>query len=58
MLVMVKASIVMDGKTRDLLRDLGKKGESYEDIILRMIRAENECQKRNKQRREEGGHDF
>ena len=25
--------------TRDKLKELGKKGESYEDIILRLIKA-------------------
>jgi len=31
-------TIQLTPKTRELLKDLGKKGESYEDIILRLMK--------------------
>ena len=31
-------TIQLSPTTRDKLKDLGKKGESYEDIILRLIK--------------------
>lgn len=36
---MVKTTIQLDESTRNLLRDKGKKSESYDDIILRMMAA-------------------
>jgi len=32
-------TIQITPNTRDKLKELGKKGESYEDIILRLIKA-------------------
>jgi len=32
-------TIQITPKTRDKLKDMGKKAESYEDIILRLIKA-------------------
>jgi predicted CopG family antitoxin len=34
---MTKTTIQIDEKTRDKLRDLGKKGETYDEIINRLI---------------------
>ena len=34
---MSKTTIQIDEETRDKLRDLGKKGETYDDIINRLI---------------------
>jgi len=34
---MVKTTIALSPETRDLLRDLGNKGETYDDIILRLL---------------------
>jgi len=31
-------TIQLTQSTRDKLKDLGKKGESYEDVILRLIK--------------------
>ncbi|MCU0632687.1 MAG: hypothetical protein MUC66_06900 [Methanolinea sp.] len=35
---MVKTTIALSPGTRDLLRDLGNKGETYDDIILRLLK--------------------
>ena len=32
--------------TREKLRDLGKKGETYEQIILRLVKANEKAQKK------------
>ena len=32
-----KTSIQLEDETRDRLRGLGKKGESYDDIVLRLM---------------------
>ncbi|MFH1391695.1 MAG: hypothetical protein ABIH20_05270 [Candidatus Diapherotrites archaeon] len=32
-------TIQLTPTTRDKLKDLGKKGESYEEVILRLIKA-------------------
>jgi len=34
---MVKTTIQVEEETRQLLFDLGKKGESYDDIIRRLV---------------------
>jgi hypothetical protein len=44
---MIKTSIQVEKSTRDMLRDKGKKSESYDDIILRMMTAVEECEKRH-----------
>jgi hypothetical protein len=36
---MAKTSIQVEESTRDKLRDIGKKSESYDDIILRLLKA-------------------
>lgn len=35
---MVKTTIAVSPSTRDLLRELGNKGDTYDDIILRLLR--------------------
>lgn len=35
---MVKTTIALSPETRDLLRDLGNKGETYDEIILRLLK--------------------
>ncbi|MFH1588535.1 MAG: hypothetical protein ABIA76_04325 [Candidatus Diapherotrites archaeon] len=32
-------TIQLSPETRDKLRDMGKKGETYEDIILRLLKS-------------------
>lgn len=34
----VKTTIAVSHSTRDLLRELGNKGDTYDDIILRLLR--------------------
>ena len=34
----IVTSIQITPNTRDVLKDLGKKGESYEDIILKLMK--------------------
>tara|TARA_Y100000310_G_C20491174_1_gene719278 strand:- start:712 stop:852 length:141 start_codon:yes stop_codon:yes gene_type:complete len=36
---MAYTTIQITPGTRDKLKDLGKKGESYEDVLLRLIKA-------------------
>lgn len=36
-----KTTILVQKKTRDQLRALGKKGESYDDIIIRLLEEIN-----------------
>jgi hypothetical protein len=36
---MARTTIVLDTKTRDKLKDLGKKGETYEQILVRLIES-------------------
>jgi hypothetical protein len=33
-----KTSIQLEEETRDELKDMGKKGESYDDIIVRLMK--------------------
>ncbi|OPX71030.1 MAG: hypothetical protein A4E36_00183 [Methanoregulaceae archaeon PtaB.Bin009] len=35
---MVKTTIALSPETRDLIRDLGNKGETYDDIIIRFLK--------------------
>lgn len=37
-ITMVKTTIALSPETRDLLRDLGNKGETYDEIILRLLK--------------------
>lgn len=34
-------SIRLDSEVRDMLKDIGKKGETYSDIIKRLVREHN-----------------
>lgn len=36
--IMVKTTIAVSPSTRDLLRELGNKGDTYDDIILHLLR--------------------
>lgn len=33
-----KATIKISPETRDLLKEIGKKGETYDDVIRRLVR--------------------
>lgn len=44
---MVKTTIQLEESTRNLLRDMGKKSESYDDIILKLVeKAERATEKK------------
>ena len=42
MTALTKTSIQIEDKTRDRLKEIGKKGESYDTIIIRLLKEHKE----------------
>jgi predicted CopG family antitoxin len=47
MTVQESTTIQLSKETREKLKEIGKMGETYDDVIKRLIKTAKECEKRN-----------
>ena len=49
---MVRTTIQIDQSTRDLLRDKGKKSQTYDQILLKMMATLDRCEEQQTDRKQ------